>query len=266
MGAAAEETARAPPDSRDASSRPLDDPHGAARDGAAATPRTVPTNPGETDLMTTLRQIDANRRNAQKSTGPRTPEGKARSRGNALVHGLSGAGVVLSPDDHDEVAERLVTWRPSYRPETPQGEWYFRQLVVNSVRIDRCQRDEAVQLQYVARRAAGCWDDDRRVEAETLAVGLSARPALTAAKLRQNKHGALWLVDRWRGLAEAAETSGGAWSESESATAFDLLGTPPDRRTRATVKPTPRPRPRTTANPAGGPSTTPSTNIPPGRR
>jgi len=216
--------------------------------------------------MTTQRQIDANRRNAQKSTGPKTDEGKARSRGNALVHGLSGSGVVLSPDDHDEVAERLESWRPSYRPETPRGEWYFRQVVVNSVRVDRCQRDEAVQLQYVSRRASGCWDDDRRVEAESLAAGLSARPALTAAKLRQTKHGALWLVDRWRGLAEAAETSGGAWSESESATAFDLLGTPPDRRTRATVKPTPRPRPRTTANPAGGPSTTPSTNIPPGRR
>jgi len=183
--------------------------------------------------MTTLRQIDANRRNAQKSTGPKTPEGKARSCGNALVHGLSGAGVVLSPDDHDEVAERLVTWRPSYRPETPQGEWYFRQLVVSSVRIDRCQRDEAVQLQYISRRASGCWDDDRRVDAEALAVDLSAKPALTAAKLRQTKHGALWLLDRWRGLAEAAETSGGAWTEIQEALAFDLLGTPHDRRSRA---------------------------------
>jgi len=183
--------------------------------------------------MTTQRQIDANRRNAQKSTGPKTPEGKARSRRNALKHGLSGAGAVLSLDDHDEIAERLESWRPSYRPETPQAEWYFRQLIVSSVRIDRCQRDEAVQLQYLSRRASGCWDDDRRAEAESLAVGLSAKPALTAAKLRLSKHGALWLVDRWRGLAEAAEQSGGAWTETQEALAFDLLGTPPDRRTRA---------------------------------
>jgi len=183
--------------------------------------------------MTTLRQIDANRRNAQKSTGPKTPEGKERSRGNALVHGLSGSGVVLSPEDHDEVAERLESWRPSYRPETPRGEWYFRQLVVNSVRVDRCQRDEVVQLQYLSRRASGCWDDDRRVEAESLAAGLSAKPALTAAKLRLTKHGALWLLDRWRGLAEAAEQSGGEWTETQESLAFDLLGAHPDRRSRA---------------------------------
>jgi hypothetical protein len=39
--------------------------------------------------MATQRQIEANRRNALKSTGPRTEAGRARSRLNALKHGLS---------------------------------------------------------------------------------------------------------------------------------------------------------------------------------
>lgn len=39
--------------------------------------------------MTSPARIAANRRNAQRSTGPRTPEGKARSSQNSLRHGLS---------------------------------------------------------------------------------------------------------------------------------------------------------------------------------
>ena len=45
--------------------------------------------------MVTARQLAANRRNAEKSTGPRTDEGKAFSRGNAVKHGLAGDGIVL---------------------------------------------------------------------------------------------------------------------------------------------------------------------------
>ena len=45
-----------------------------------------------------LKQLAANRRNAQKSTGPKTPEGRAVSKMNALKHGIlskAGAGARL---------------------------------------------------------------------------------------------------------------------------------------------------------------------------
>jgi hypothetical protein len=44
--------------------------------------------------MTSLRQLDANRRNALKSTGPQTENGKVQSRRNALKHGLTAETVI----------------------------------------------------------------------------------------------------------------------------------------------------------------------------
>src|SRR5262244_3438971 len=52
--------------------------------------------------MTTSQQIEANRRNAQRSTGPRTEHGKQRSRCNAVRHGLTAETVIGALEDAED--------------------------------------------------------------------------------------------------------------------------------------------------------------------
>jgi hypothetical protein len=52
--------------------------------------------------MTSIRQIEANRRNARKSTGPITQEGKQHSRCNAVRHGLTAETVIGALEDVDD--------------------------------------------------------------------------------------------------------------------------------------------------------------------
>ena len=68
--------------------------------------------------MSSQARIDANRRNAQKSTGPRTPEGKARSSQNALRHGLASIShhSFLAADDRTAFERMLAGYIRIYQP------------------------------------------------------------------------------------------------------------------------------------------------------
>jgi hypothetical protein len=68
--------------------------------------------------MTSLRQIEANRRNALKSTGPTTPEGKERSSRNAVRHGLTAETVIAKlecSDDYELFEAAIIS---DYNAET----------------------------------------------------------------------------------------------------------------------------------------------------
>jgi hypothetical protein len=68
--------------------------------------------------MTSLKQIEANRRNALKSSGPKTIEGKERARCNALKHGLTAETVIAvleNADDYETFEAAVIS---DYNAET----------------------------------------------------------------------------------------------------------------------------------------------------
>jgi hypothetical protein len=66
--------------------------------------------------MASEKQVSANRRNAAKSTGPITQNGKLQSRRNALRHGLTAATVVTAIEDSQEFERFAVAVRADYQP------------------------------------------------------------------------------------------------------------------------------------------------------
>ena len=114
-------------------------------------------------------QIAANRRNAQRSQGPVTPEGKERSRANALKHGLTGEGVVLPNEDAAEVDRRLVAFQDELQPSGEVGKALVRRAALMSVRMDRCVEQETAALSERVRQAEADFEAPEGVDPEEAA-------------------------------------------------------------------------------------------------
>ena len=94
--------------------------------------------------MATQRQIEANRRNARKSTGPKSATGKAASSANALSHGLTAAGDVLLQDESADAFEaRQRDVLADLAPQDALQAMLARRIVQLLWRLDRAARLEA---------------------------------------------------------------------------------------------------------------------------
>jgi hypothetical protein len=105
--------------------------------------------------MATQKQIEANRRNAQKSTGPKTEEGKAKSRFNALKHGMTAEVAVLPHEDKLSYEELRRTTIESYQPENGAELMLVDLIAINYWRLLRARRVETATMDLHIRAYKG---------------------------------------------------------------------------------------------------------------
>ena len=96
--------------------------------------------------MSSVAQVEANRLNAQKSTGPRTPEGKARVAANAIRHGLLCEKAFIDGEDFALFDEHCRSMKESLAPVGAIEEELADRVAAQSWRLRRATGIEGLFL------------------------------------------------------------------------------------------------------------------------
>ncbi len=124
--------------------------------------------------MTSLRRRMANARNAQKSTGPRTPSGRAKSSRNALQHGLTARAETLS----ESWLQKATALAMDQRPHAPVDATWVAAVAGCLARLDQLRQMKVQSLTAMEAEYAG--PGNRRAGA----TGLRAYSILDAYERR----------------------------------------------------------------------------------
>jgi hypothetical protein len=140
-------------------------------------------------------QLASNRKNAAKSTGPKTTEGKANSRRNSLKHGLTGEGVVVPDEDRGVIDERFEAFAADLKPKSPVAHFLVMRAALLSVRMEEIRR---------------------------LVASLVDDPAEAVRQLGRTPEGIDWLIGAWRALYVILTTE--RWGQPDRDRAEQLFG------------------------------------------
>ena len=110
--------------------------------------------------MSTPAQIEANRANAQFSTGPRTEEGKAKVAHNAVKTALTGATVLLPTDDAALYEQHVANVFAAWTPETHREKLLVQSIADSEWRLQRIPALEAAVLALGRSRHADQFPND----------------------------------------------------------------------------------------------------------
>jgi hypothetical protein len=185
--------------------------------------------------MATAAQIEANRLNAQKSTGPKTERGKARARGNAVTHGMTARTImpVLPQEDAKELEEKTQQAIAARKPRDPLEHDQVCRAVRLSWELDRAERVATAHLAHQVRMAERSGPDTVSACELKVVHELGSKlffqagielgypdstgddyPAVIVRRLEESAEGCRWLLARWAELGNVLDRKA-AWSYPE---------------------------------------------------
>jgi hypothetical protein len=167
--------------------------------------------------MATAAQIEANRRNSAKSTGPKTAAWKYRARCNAYKHGMAARTImpVLPQEDPDELEERTQEYISDLQPRNAIERDLVRQAARLSYAMERAERIETAHLAGRVREAAQTEQLSARQLEQVHELGRRLlyiagpeaksypnppwddEPAVFVRGLEETAGGCRWLLARW---------------------------------------------------------------------
>ena len=132
--------------------------------------------------MSTKKQIQANRTNAKKSTGPKTPEGKAKSAQNATKHGLTATTDVIKGESQEEFDAHKQSFLECLNPQNAIEDFLADRAVSLAWRLKRATRIErqfldgfAADLKYVRENRSPLWSYPASSQDPDLTLGCAVR-------------------------------------------------------------------------------------------
>jgi len=184
-----------------------------------------------------MKQIEANRKNAARSTGPKSEQGKAAVRYNALTHGFRSKELDLLPkEDAEGFQANLDAWFADYAPTNPTETRLVRQAAILSWKLDRAESREAALLSRQVREAVAQAEQTRRDRVNDALARLlpdadnaiqNGYDAESAASLRETVEGTAEgcreLLHHWGTLREVF-TWESFWEPEDEMRAIRLLG------------------------------------------
>ena len=138
--------------------------------------------------MSSFRQIAANRRNAQLSTGPVTEEGKRRSRRNALRHGLTAETVVGALEDAEDYAAFEMAVTADFDAQSAVERELVLRLASLLWRLRRASAIEAGLFNIQARELLGHRRHVHRQRTNVVGTIQNAMRCEDDARQRQDEH------------------------------------------------------------------------------